>query len=145
MVANEILIEAIKDVTAHPARDDFDLRDVLQRSAASALSRLLQDLLTDDGTWDSGAWIDDLLVDRAGIDRHGRIEAFGFIIYGRGGTTQQWLAPLSATLFVSSDGELAYRIGFDDTGQPHCEYPKRPRRPFDADTAWRYRFERGFP
>jgi hypothetical protein len=109
---------------------------------ASTVARLLHMRLGEETDWGAeGNWIDDLLVDTFEISKHGRITINGNIVFGKGGTTRQWLARCEAVL-DRRDRELVYRICFDDELQPHTEYPQRPRR-MSIDPLWRFTFERG--
>lgn len=113
------------------------------RRVGSDLAWILGHHLEDDEGWPNGAWIDDI-VNRQITVSVGHIEIRGLMVWGRGGTTEQWCEPFFARIDVSESDEARYELHFALArfGLGRWRYRERGGIPSSTDDAeWLFNFE----
>ena|SRR5712692_4420459 len=104
-----------------------------------AIARLLDLHLSALDGW-SGRWMDDLLDARLTVEGT-RSEVLAFVVWGKGGTTAQWMDPLHAAFVRDSDGKIShYELRFCDECQPSQPYKLHRKFEPSANHSWLYHF-----
>lgn len=131
-------------LAARLREDEVDESEQLQW-LCSGLEYLLGDLLHGQDGWSPGQWVDGILpaMDRITAQRDG-IELYGFAVWGKGGTTQQWVDPVFAAvrLAPSSDVVEGYDVRFGDASRPlgQCPYGRRGPTGSPMPHEWRFSY-----
>src|SRR6266702_3558687 len=89
-------------------------------SVGSAVARLLGQHMNEVEFW-KGAWMGDLLHTRVQIDADA-VHILAFVVWGKGGTTEQWMDPLHATFWRSGGRLTRYELRFCDQQTPSTPY-----------------------
>ncbi|MBC9933118.1 hypothetical protein [Chitinophaga qingshengii] len=88
------------------------------------LAGVLESLLKENtAEWDHAKWMDDSLLTHVEIEND-LLRISGIMIWGRGGTTEQWVAPFSFETALPGNQHLPRRFSFlfSDWDQPELSY-----------------------
>jgi hypothetical protein len=102
----------------------IDLYNEYLGGTATLLASLLQRNLEEDTEWkNSSKWMDDCLISKFLIDKN-NVQLGGLMIWGAGGTTQQWADPFSfeCALSPNKKGLNKYIFYFGDENEPRKTY-----------------------
>jgi hypothetical protein len=134
---SELGLEAFIAQCARAYRDAFehgntsDAEEQL-RDLGAALARLMAEQLVGDSSWIPGGWVDDVTMKSTVLHANGSLEMRGLMIWGKGGTTAQWVEPFLALIELSSDGHALrtwkLACGSSKTGIGKFTYENRHRQ-----------------
>lgn len=153
--ANDILNAVRDELSAHLDRglwagNGLHLYNKALGDTSFLLAGLLDALLKERvPEWDSDVkWLDDCLITALTIDGK-KILLYGVMIWGKQGTTSQWIDPFTFELepLFDADASISYRFRFCDSERPtltYEEYKKESASVADWESiGWKYIVESG--
>lgn len=109
-------------------------------SGTGILSGILQRLL-EKNNWDKDKWIDDILIKNIKVSSN-LITIYGNVIYGKSGTTKEWVSPLLFQIFLNMDWTnfVNYKCYFGAKDEKELDYLEY----YNEKSKWEEYFNRYF-
>ena len=145
---SEAILDTINDKRRNPASarqlqessSEESLNDSLGDTSFLLAAYLEQELRAHDTSWHtSGKWMDDSLFRKVTVEED-RISIYGVMIWGKGGTTEQWTEPFYFEAFF--DQIIAkythFNLFFGDINHPAKPYERYSETLFPSTYKWHF-------